>query len=110
MEPIIGIFLFTGLIVSLCSIPMILERVPPNRWVGFRTPRTIANPHLWYPANRIAGQYSLAAGVLVMITAGVVYVFRGIISPQSAATSLLVITPGVFAVALVLSFIALRRL
>jgi hypothetical protein len=36
---------------------------PPNRVYGFRTPKTLSSPGIWYPVNRIAGWWTIAAGV-----------------------------------------------
>ena len=43
------------LVVLVLSMPMILDRVPPNSAYGFRTPKTLSSPEVWYPANRAAG-------------------------------------------------------
>ena len=45
------------------SIPLILEKVPPNGWYGFRIPKTMSSPAIWYPANKLGGQYFIAAGI-----------------------------------------------
>jgi uncharacterized membrane protein len=37
------------------SIPMVLGKIPPNRFYGFRTRKTLSNPEVWYRANRLAG-------------------------------------------------------
>ena len=49
------------LLILLLSIPMILGKVPPNGAYGFRTPKTLSSPDVWYPANRAAGWFMLAA-------------------------------------------------
>jgi uncharacterized membrane protein len=50
-------------ILVAASLPMIFGKVPPNRFYGFRTPRTLADPRVWYPANRFAGWALSLAGV-----------------------------------------------
>ena len=45
-------------------MPMILDRVPPNSAYGFRTLKTLSSPEVWYPANRAAGWFMLAAAVI----------------------------------------------
>ena len=65
MEAAIGIYAGMGLLVILICVPMILEMVPPNNWYGFRTRRTLSDPNVWYPANRIAGQYLAVAGTVI---------------------------------------------
>ncbi|MCC6994148.1 MAG: SdpI family protein [Deltaproteobacteria bacterium] len=58
-----------GLILIGLSVPLIMEKVGPNGWYGFRTDKTLANPVTWYVANREAAYGMLAAGVIVVITA-----------------------------------------
>lgn len=50
--------------VALLAIPMALGKVPPNGLYGFRTSKTLSSPEIWYPANRAAGGFMLAAAVL----------------------------------------------
>ncbi len=45
-------FAFTGFLCVGSAIPLILQRVPPNPWYGFRVQATLENPAVWYPANR----------------------------------------------------------
>ncbi len=52
------------LVVLVLSIPMILGKVPPNGAYGFRTPKTLSSDEVWYPANRAAGWFMLAASVI----------------------------------------------
>ena len=52
------------LLILALSIPMILDRVPPNGAYGFRTPKTLESEEVWYPANRAAGWFMLAAAAL----------------------------------------------
>jgi SdpI/YfhL protein family len=54
-------FLVACGVIALVSIPLILKIVPPNRWYGFRTTRTLSNEDLWFRANCIAGWAFLAA-------------------------------------------------
>jgi len=54
------------LLILALSIPMILDRVPPNGAYDFRTPKTLESDEVWYPANRAAGWFMLAAAVMSM--------------------------------------------
>ena len=47
--------------LGLVSILLILRVVPPNRWFGICTPRTLANEAVWYTANRAVGRVLLSA-------------------------------------------------
>src|SRR5215468_7723059 len=52
--------LFVGI-----SIPLIQGRVPPNRYYGFRTPKTLSDPAIWYEVNRYSGHDLLLAGLFI---------------------------------------------
>jgi uncharacterized membrane protein len=49
------------LLVGLAA-PMIAGRVGPNPTYGFRTPETLADPAVWYAANRFCGLAMLVPG------------------------------------------------
>lgn len=63
MTKIVILFVLPILFVGL-SIPLIVGKVPPNNTYGFRTAKTLSTPEIWYPANRAAGWFMVAAGVL----------------------------------------------
>ena len=46
-----------------------IRRVPPNHWYGFRVPKTLRDPYVWYEANHVAGRDLLLAGVAVLLAA-----------------------------------------
>jgi uncharacterized membrane protein len=43
--------------------------VPPNRWSGFRVPKTFASEAIWYAANRTMGIDLLLAGAVILACA-----------------------------------------
>ena len=63
------LWLFTGFLFIAVSIPLILDKVPPNAWYGFRVAKTFANERIWYIANREAGYNLLYAGMTIALTA-----------------------------------------
>ena len=110
MQNLIWFYGVMGVLLILASLPMIMQRVPPNRWYGFRTPRTQGDPKVWYPANRIAGQYLAFAGLLIVLTALGVVLLHKQMTPDTGAIVLLVVSLGSLAAATALSIIALRRI
>jgi uncharacterized membrane protein len=54
------------------SIPMILQKVPRNRFFGFRTRYTLSTDEVWYRANRIAGIALFLAGLFWLMAAHLV--------------------------------------
>jgi hypothetical protein len=90
--------LMPALLVGL-SIPLLLDKVPPNPWYGFRVPSTLANANLWYKVNRYTARWLLSSGILTATGAVILYfapgltvdryawlclaVFLGLSSPES---------------------------
>ena len=62
-----------GVLLVALSIPLILNKIKPNLWYGFRVPKTINNPDIWYKANHYAGVRLCAAGVVSTVAAVAVY-------------------------------------
>ena len=56
-----------GLLLAGLSIPLIVGLVPPNRFYGFRTVKTLSDARIWYAVNRVAGWDTLAAGVTIVL-------------------------------------------
>src|SRR5882762_9387979 len=86
-----------GVLLIAISLPMIYDKIPPNGFYGFRTPRTISDPSVWYPANRIAGRNLALAGVIVATTALVLFVMQKSIQPRTADLTLLIVSIASFA-------------
>jgi uncharacterized membrane protein len=57
---------FLPVLMAASALPMVLRKVPPNLIYGFRTPKTLSSPDIWYAANRIAGWFMLAGAVLAL--------------------------------------------
>jgi uncharacterized membrane protein len=68
-EIVLQLVYFTvGTLLVLLGLPLYFRRVPPNRFYGFRTGRTLADPAAWYAVNRVAGGWLVVTGAA---TAGV---------------------------------------
>lgn len=78
-------FMMTGALLCAVSIPLILERVPPNRHYGLRTRKTLSNERVWYAANRVGGRDLLLAGAGVVLSACAVAAAGDHLSPAAAA-------------------------
>jgi len=92
-------------LVGAVSIPMIQRRIPPNSIYGFRTPRTMSNPGVWYPANAFAGRAMLIAALVSLVATWLV--------PPARLLNvgvLLLVTIGPMLAAAAASFLYLRRL
>ncbi len=62
-------FFIPSVAIFLLSIPLIMGLIPPNRGYGVRTSKTIADPHLWYQANRFGGWILLLASGFYLVVA-----------------------------------------
>jgi len=55
------------ILLSLLALPLIARLVPPNRFYGFRTPKTLSSPSIWYEANWGSGWDMLAAATVQLV-------------------------------------------
>ena len=86
------LFIGEGLLFALLGVPLALGRVPPNGWYGFRTPRTLAEPAVWYEINRGCGIGMVIAGALIALSALLLTSILGERSVGFVAVSNIVIT------------------
>jgi hypothetical protein len=61
------VFFFTGLMLIGLAIPMILKKVPPNQWYGWRTPKAFRDEDTWYEINRYIGRDILYMGIIQVV-------------------------------------------
>ena len=73
MEILLALYAFSGLLLAGLSVPLILQKIPPNGLYGFRIPSTINNPDLWYKANTYAGRRFLVVGLGTAVGAIILY-------------------------------------
>jgi hypothetical protein len=62
-------YLCLGGVLCLVSLPLLMGKIGPNPFYGLRVKRTLDDPAVWYPANRFAAWWMLAAAALLMIVA-----------------------------------------
>ena len=105
------LFVCSGLLLVGLSIPLMLRRVKPNWWYGFRTPKTFSDERIWYESNAYAGKSLLIASIIHTVVSLVLYfipTFRANLVVY--ATTCGVIFVIVFTIVIVLSFRYLRTL
>jgi uncharacterized membrane protein len=86
-----SLFALVGLLFVGLSIPLIQGRIPPNRYYGFRTPKTLSNPKIWYEVNRISGHDLFIAGALITIASLTMLAFAQRWDPRNVAVTLLAV-------------------
>lgn len=68
-------WIITGVVFIALSVPLILRKIPPNSWYGFRTHQTLSNDNIWYSVNHMAGMDFMIVGFIIIIVACLTYVF-----------------------------------
>jgi uncharacterized membrane protein len=91
---LLTLFLFNGVVLVGLSIPLILGKVPPNPWYGFRVRRTLKDPAVWYAVNRYAAWRMLVVAVVFLFVAPVAYFIPGISFIGYAITCAAVVAVG----------------
>jgi uncharacterized membrane protein len=97
-------FLVPCTIIALISIPLMLKVVPPNKYYGLRTSRTLGSREVWFRANRFAGWALFVASG----TSALTYVAAPEYASGRSLTGLVVFLAPV-AVAIVASLLYARR-
>ena len=80
-----------GLLFITLSIPLIQGRVPPNSTYGCRSPKSLANPKIWYAINRISGRDLLIAGTLISLGSIAMLFLGRDLQPRQVAVTLLLL-------------------
>ena len=62
-----GLWFFMGLFFAL--VGLVMPRVRMNRWVGLRTPWSLASPEAWARSQRVGGLCMTVAGLLIVLSA-----------------------------------------
>ncbi len=63
-------FMIPSIILFILSIPLILNLIPPQKWIGIRTSKTLSDETVWYRVNRFAGWALLISSVVYIGSAG----------------------------------------
>ena len=105
-----------GILMIVLAVPLALQKIKPNMWYGFRTPRTLSDEGIWYAANQYAGKALLIAGSVMVAGALVLYwvagsaEYRAILSDPLVFILWLVVLSVPLAVCIIASFMYLRSL
>ncbi len=109
MTTLMVMYVIFGALLAALAVPLLLDKVSPNGWYGFRVPSTLYNPELWYKVNRYMARWMLAAGVITVVGAIGLYFVPGL-SADTYAWLCLLLFALPFGLGLALSFRYLRRL
>lgn len=104
-----------GLLMAGLGIPMMLRKVKPNYFYGFRTKKTLSDEKIWYEANAYAGRLLLWIGSIMLVLGLLLYLINAqgkpnLFSPEVTSTLTLVLIFAPLALLLGLSLGYLKKL
>ncbi len=103
------LYVFLSLVSILICIPLILGKIKPNPWYGFRVRKTLQDPQTWYLANAFFARRLLAASLVFIEAALGLYCLPGIRVDAYALLCALIFAV-LFSVVMLASFRYLRAL
>jgi uncharacterized membrane protein len=109
MTILMTIYIIGGSLLILLSIPLILRKIPPNPFYGFRIRWTMEDPELWYSVNAYVANWLVIVGVCSILgSIGLALIPGMTLAPYAFAC--LGIFAASFALALVQSIRFLRTM
>lgn len=68
-------FAILGALLIALNIPLARRKIAPNQWYGFRTPKTLSSPEIWYPVNEYAARRGIYLGAAIIIACLLSFLF-----------------------------------
>jgi hypothetical protein len=99
MLPLLIFYSLAGLGLVALALPLLLGKVGPNPFYGFRLLTTLNNPNIWYAVNTYAAKRLIVAGVCSVATAMSLFFFTNL-SVDTYALSCLAVFGVVFGIGL----------
>ena len=78
MAILLSLYISSGTLLVILSIPLLFENIPPNPIYGFRVSATLEDRQLWYAANTYASKCLMGAGLTTILGAIALYLIPGI--------------------------------
>ena len=107
MMALLLLYSFSGLLLAAISIPLILQKIGPNAWYGFRVKKTLNDPAVWYPVNAYAGKRLLVVGIVSSLSAVLLFFVPGVDLTSYALAFAGIVLGGLF-VTIIQSVFCLR--
>ena len=104
------VFIFIGAVFIVLGIPLLLEKVKPNWFYGFRTPTIVKNKDLWYKVNKQVGREFIIAGIILMIGSIYMIIFQPVLTLIQLIIILLMILQLSLVFIIIRGFLLLKRL
>ncbi len=109
MVSLLALYSFGGLLLAGLSVPLILQKIPPNGLYGFRIRATLGNPQLWYKVNAYAGRRMLVVGLGTAL-GSIILFYTSRNSIDQYALSCLALFLALFLWGIITSFLYLRSI
>lgn len=109
MTTMMVMYVVFGLLLVGLAIPLLLDKVPPNPWYGFRVPSTLNDETRWYKANRHMARGLLVTGIITTLGSIVLFFVPGL-SVDTYAWLALAVFGVPFLVTIIAGFRYLRQL
>ncbi len=65
-------FLIPSILFLIVSIPLVVGKIPANRYYGVRTRKTLSDDRIWYASNRLGGWLLIASSLIYLMIAAFV--------------------------------------
>lgn len=104
------LFMLVGVLYIGLGIPLLQGRIPPNRFYGARTRKTLSDEKIWYAVNRVTGRDLIIGGIAVVITSAAIHFFGQSLEPTHAARILLTVLVASVIVMVINSLVAQRTM
>jgi len=72
-----------GLVFVGVSIPLIIGKIPPNYYYGWKTRKALSNEETWYKMNKYFGKDFLVAGLVILAGSFVLLIFSNGLSAST---------------------------
>jgi uncharacterized membrane protein len=107
MTTLLVFYVAIGVVLVLVSIPLLLGKIPPNPYYGFRVAATLGDPKVWYETNRYSAKRLVVAGLSIVLAAVGLW-FVPSMTIDAYALGCLAIFAAVFTVGLVQSAVHMK--
>jgi len=67
-------YFVTGTVYILVSVPLLLDKIGPNWFYGFRIGRAYKSTEMWYKVNRIGAKVFVGYGVIMLAIGTIAWV------------------------------------
>ena len=91
MIPPIVVHCGIGLLTAALAVPLVMRKVPMNRWYGVRISKAFRSERNWYDINAYGGKLLLAYGLLLTLFGIAAHDYAP--SPQSIWSAAFIVGP-----------------